>query len=96
MASMSVTRRTRSMSYSQGDSSKYTLRSRTHSIDVMSREDVILEDDEVDVALLLSQLSKHHIDLGDQGLNQTSSVNVGDSSVCGCFNRLLGSSEYFL
>ena len=93
MASMSVTRRTRSMSYSQGDSSKYTLRSRTHSIDVMSREDMILEDDEVDVALLLSQLSKHHIDLGDHGLNQTNSADVGNSFICGCFYWLLGSSE---
>ena len=81
MASTSVNRRTRSMSYSQGDSSKYTLRSRTHSIDVMSRENVILEDDEVDVALLLSQLSKHHIDLGDHhthSMNQSRLVDVSD------------------
>ena len=78
MASTSVHRRTRSMSYSQGDSAKYTLRSRTHSIDVMSRENVILEDDEVDVALLLSQLSKHHIDLGEYQAHPSTSVDVSD------------------
>ena len=47
----------------------------------MSRENVILEDDEVDVALLLSQLSKHHIDLGDHhthNMNQSRLVDVSD------------------
>ena len=78
MASASVGRRSRSMSYSQGDSSKYTLRSRTHSIDETARENTILEEDEVDVALLLSQLRRHHIDLEDQHGQEMSGMGRGD------------------
>lgn len=66
MASAGVERRVRANTYSQGDSSSYSfqLRSSTKKEGGLQSEgNTILEDYEVDVAILLSQMNKHNIEL---------------------------------
>lgn len=83
MAAASVERRFRS--YSQGDAVNYALAIHTGSIKeeeiallYESKHNTILEDYEVDVAILLSQMNHHKIDLDER---QSRSTRARSNSV---------------